>query len=38
MCTHNIPFHYKKENHPKLSQIGSYEVFPKGLKNEFEQA
>ena len=31
-------FQYKEENHPKLSQISSYEIFPKGLKNEFETA
>ena len=29
---------YKKENHPKLSQICSYEIFSQGLKNEFEKA
>ena len=27
-----------KENHPKLSQICSYGIFSKGLKNEFETA
>ena len=31
-------FQYEKEKHPKLSQIGSYEIFSKGLKNEFERA
>ena len=31
-------FQYKKENHPKLSQICSYGIFSKGLKNEFETA
>ena len=31
-------FQYKKENYPKLSQICSYEIFSKGLKNEFEIA
>ena len=37
MRRHNIPFQYKKqENHPKLSQIFSYGIFSKGLKNEFE--
>ena len=30
-------FQYKKENHPKLSQICSYGIFSKGLK-EFETA
>ena len=38
MSTHNIPFQYKKENHPKLSQICSYGIFSKGLKNEFDTA
>ena len=28
----------KKENHPKLSQICSYEIFSKGLKKEFVTA
>ena len=28
----------EKENHPKLSQIGSYGIFSKGLKIEFETA
>ena len=27
---------YKKENHPKLSQIGNYGICSKGLKKEFE--
>ena len=31
-------FQYEKEKHPKLSQICSYEIFSKGLKNEFERA
>ena len=31
-------FQYKKENHPKLSKICSYEIFSKGLTNEFETA
>ena len=39
MGTHNIPFQYIKENHPKLSQICSYAFFfPKGLNNKFETA
>ena len=39
MSTQNIPFSIKKkENHPKLSQICSYGIFSKGLKNEFETA
>ena len=29
-------FNIKKENHPKCSQICSYGIFSKGLKNEFE--
>ena len=37
MSTHNIPFSSIK-NHPKLSQICSYGIFSKGLKNEFETA
>ena len=37
MSTHNIPFpNMKKGNHPKLSQICSYEICSKGPKNEFE--
>ena len=28
----------KKEKHPELSQICSYGIFSKGLKNEFETA
>ena len=36
MRTHNIPFSI--ENHPKLTQICSYGIFSKGLKNEFETA
>ena len=31
-------FNIKKENHPKLSQICSYGIFPKGLKNKFKTA
>ena len=31
-------FQYEKEKHPKLSQICSYGIFSKGLKNEFERA
>ena len=38
MRSHNIPFQYEKEKHPKLSQICSYRNFSKGLKNEFEIA
>ena len=39
MHTRNIyNFQYKKENHPKLSQICSYGIFPKGQKNKFETA
>ena len=38
MSTQNISFQYKKENHTKLSEICSYEIFSKGLKNEFETA
>ena len=26
------------ENHPKLSQVCSYEIFSKGLKNKFKTA
>ena len=29
---------YKKENHPKLSQICNYGICSKGPKNEFETA
>ena len=29
-------FQYKKENHPKLSEICSYGFCTEGLKNEFE--
>ena len=37
MRTQNIPISItKKESHPKLSQICSYGIFTKGLKNEFE--
>ena len=39
MRTRNIPFSIqKKENHSKLSQLCSYGIFSKGLKNEFETA
>ena len=38
MSTHNIPFSIKRENQPKLSQIYSYVVFSKGLKDEFDTA
>ena len=38
MSTHNMPFQYKIENHPKLSQISSYGIFSKGLKKEFKIA
>ena len=31
-------FNIKKEKYPKLSQICSYRIFFKGLKNEFETA
>ena len=31
-------FNVKKEKHPKLSQICSYGIVSKGLKNEFETA
>ena len=31
-------FNMKKEKHPKLSQICSYGIFSKGLKNEFKTA
>ena len=39
MSTHNKPFSIStQKNHPKLSQIRSYEIFSKGLKNKFETA
>ena len=39
MSTPNIPFfNMKKKKHPKLSQICSYGIFSKGLKNLFERA
>ena len=38
MSTHDIPFQYKIENHPKLSQIYSYAFISKRLKNEVETA
>ena len=31
-------FQYEKEKHPKFSQICSYGILSKGLKNEFERA
>ena len=34
MSTHNIPFQYKKENNPKLSQICSYEIFFLGTQEQ----
>ena len=38
----NVPtiyhFQYKKENHPKLSQICSQGIFSSGLQHEFEPA
>ena len=36
--TENTISQYKKENHPKLSQICIYGVCSKGPKNEFETA
>ena len=36
--TQHTIFSIKKENHTKLSQICSYGMFFKGLKNEFETA
>ena len=38
MSTHNTHFQYKDKNHPILSQICSYEIFSKRLKNEFVTA
>ena len=38
MRPHNIPFQYKHKQSPNLSQICSYEICSKGLKNEFEVA
>ena len=39
MSTHIIyHFQYEYEKVPKLSQICSYGLFSKGLKNEFETA
>ena len=37
MSTHNIPFSILKK-HPKSSQICSYGIVSKGLKNEFDTA
>ena len=34
--TQNTISQYKKENHPKLSQICNYGICSKGLENEFE--
>ena len=31
-------FNINTKTHPKLSQVCSYEIFSKGLKNEFETA
>ena len=36
--TQHTIFNRKKENLPKLSQICSYGIFSKGLKNEFKTA
>ena len=38
MSTHNIPFQYKIENHPKLPKICSYGFFSTGFKSDFETA
>ena len=39
MSTYIIPFSiYTQTSHPKLFKICSYEIFFKGLKNEFETA
>ena len=38
ISSHKIPFFNLKINDPKLSQIYSYWIFSKGLKNEFETA
>ena len=38
MSTHKYHFQYKIENHFKLTQICSYGIFSKGLKNDFETA
>ena len=43
MCTQNISFSLykkkkKKKKHSKLPQICRYEIFSKGLKNEFKTA
>ena len=37
MSTHNVPIFNIKKN-SKLSQICSYRIFSKGLKNKFETA
>ena len=36
--TQNTVFNINTKNHPNLSQICSYEIFAKGLKNEFDSA
>ena len=36
--TQHTTFNIKTDNRPKLSQICSYGIFSKGLKNEFETA
>ena len=36
--TQDTIFNIKKENHPKLSQICSYGIYSRGLKNKFETA
>ena len=36
--TQYIIFNMKKQKNPELSQICSYDLFHKGLKNEFETA
>ena len=38
MSTHGIPFSIKIKYHPKLSQICSYGIFSKRLKNKFQTA
>ena len=37
-CTQYTIFNIEKENHPKLSQICSYGIISKGLKNKLETA
>ena len=36
--TQNTIFNLNIKNHPYISQICSYEIFTKGLKNEFDSA